>query len=106
MCFKATVTADSSSKGTLPVISSKKVIPNESYKKKKLGFPVPLREWIREDDLYNEIKIKFESENASKFFNQKKILKLLNNHKSGKKDCYKKVWTIYTFLVWYEQFFA
>lgn len=86
--------------------AAKKVIPNESYKKKKLGFPVPLREWIREDDLYNEIKIKFESETAKKFFNQKKILKLLNNHKSGKKDCYKKVWTIYTFLVWYEQFFS
>lgn len=86
--------------------AAKKVIPNESYKKKKLGFPVPLREWIREDDLYNEIKIKFESETANKFFNQKKILKLLNNHKSGKKDCYKKVWTIYTFLVWYEQFFS
>ena len=29
MCFKATVTALSSSKGTRPVISSKKVIPNE-----------------------------------------------------------------------------
>ena len=86
--------------------AAKKVIPNESYKKKKLGFPVPLREWIREDDLYNEIKIKFESETANKFFNQKKILKLLNSHKTGKKDCYKKVWTIYTFLVWYEQFFA
>lgn len=86
--------------------AAKKVIPNESYKKKKLGFPVPLREWIREDDLYNEIKVKFESETANKFFNQKKILKLLNNHKSGKKDCYKKVWTIYTFLVWYEQFFS
>ena len=29
MCFKATVTALSSSKGTRPVISSKNVIPNE-----------------------------------------------------------------------------
>ena len=85
--------------------AAKMVIPNESYKKKKLGFPVPLREWIKEDDLYNEIKNKFESDIAAKYFNQKKILKLLENHKNNKKDCYKKVWTIYTFLVWYEQFF-
>ena len=83
----------------------KKVIPNESYKKKKLGFPVPLREWIREDDLYNEIKDKFNSEIANKFFDVKRINKLLEDHKSGKKDCYKKVWNVYTFLVWYEQFF-
>ncbi len=86
-------------------MAAKKVIPNESYKKKKLGFPVPLREWIREDDLYQEIKEKFNSETASKFFDVKRINKLLEAHKSGKKDCYKKVWNVYTFLVWYEQFF-
>ena len=85
--------------------AAKDFIPNESYKKKKLGFPVPLREWIKEDDLYNQIKVKFEGESANKFFNQNKILKLLENHKQGKKDCYKKVWTIYTFLVWYDVFF-
>ena len=85
--------------------AAKSVIPNESYKKKKLGFPVPLREWIREDDLYNKIKVEFESDYASKFFKQNKILKLLELHKSGKKDCYKKIWTIYTFLVWYRVFF-
>ena len=85
--------------------ASKLVIPNESYKKKKLGFPVPLREWIREDDLYLEIKDMFESDIAKKYFKQKKILKLLNDHKKGKRDCYKQVWTIYTFLVWYDVFF-
>ena len=85
--------------------AAKSVIPNESYKKKKLGFPVPLREWMKDDDLYNKIKVEFESDNASKFFKQDKILKLLELHKSGKKDCYKKVWTIYTFLVWYRIYF-
>lgn len=87
-------------------LAAKKSIPNEAYKKKKLGFPVPLREWIREEDLYNDIKSKFQSNIAEKYFDQKRILKLLENHKSGKKDCYKKVWTIYTFIVWYEQFFV
>lgn len=86
--------------------AAEKVIPNESYKKKKLGFPVPLREWIREDELYNEIKEKFNSDIAEKFFDVKRINKLLEDHKSGKKDCYKKVWTIYTFIVWYNEYFA
>ena len=85
--------------------AAEKVIPNESYKKKKLGFPVPLREWIREDELYNEIKEKFNSDIAEKFFDVKRINKLLEDHKSGKKDCYKKVWTIYTFIVWYNEYF-
>lgn len=86
-------------------LASQKVIPNEAYKKKKLGFPVPLREWIKEDSLYNEIKKEFESDVAKKYFNQKIILNLLEQHKNNKKDCYKKVWTIYTFLIWYKQFF-
>lgn len=85
--------------------AAQKEIPNESYKKKKLGFPVPLREWVREDELYNEIKKEFNTPTADKFFNTKRINKLLEDHKSGKKDCYKKVWTIYTFLVWYKQYF-
>lgn len=86
-------------------LAASKVIPNEAYKKKKLGFPVPLREWIREEDLYQEIKRAFNSPAAAHFFDVPKINRLLEQHKSGRKDCYKKVWTIYTFLVWYEQFF-
>ena len=82
------------------------VIPNEAYKKKKLGFPVPLRDWIREKDLYTEIQDKFNSDIANKFFNTKLINKLLDSHYKGKKDCYKKIWTIYTFIIWYQEFFC
>ena len=85
--------------------AAKDVIPNSSYKKPKLGFPVPLREWVREDDLYNEIKEKFNGKIAEKYFDQKYIMKLLDKHKSGKVDCFKKVWNIYTFIIWYEQYF-
>ncbi len=86
--------------------AASKVIPNESFKKKKLGFPVPLREWVKEDDLYQMIKEKFSSDIAAKYFKQNKILKLLENHHKGKKDNYKKIWTIYTFLVWYDDYFV
>ncbi len=85
--------------------AAKQVIPNEAYKKKKLGFPVPLREWMREDDLAEDIENAFRSPAAGRFFDQKKILKLLDEHRSGKKDCYKKVWAIYIFLMWYGIFF-
>ncbi len=85
--------------------AAKKAIPNESYKKKKLGFPVPLRNWMQEEDFYEEIKNTFENDYVQEFFNQKYILRLLEKHKKGKKDNYKKVWTIYCFLKWYEVFF-
>lgn len=85
--------------------AAKSVIPNESYKKKKLGFPVPIRNWMRDDDVYNEIKNTFLSEAAGKFFNQKYMIKLLDQHKNKKKDNYRKVWTVYIFLKWYKEFF-
>ncbi len=85
--------------------AAKKVIPNESYKKKKLGFPVPLREWIREDDFYSEVKKTISQDFVGEFFNQDYLLKLLEQHKNHKKDTYRKIWTVYCFIKWYEIFF-
>ena len=86
--------------------AAKKVIPNESYKKKKLGFPVPIRDWIKEDDVYKELKRELNSKVAKKFFNTEILLKMLDEHKNGKKDNYRKVWTVYSFLKWYDVFFS
>ncbi len=86
--------------------AAKKVIPNEAYKKKKLGFPVPIRDWIKEDDVYKEVKRELNSKVAKKFFNTEILLKMLDEHKNGKKDNYRKVWTVYSFLKWYDVFFS
>ena len=72
--------------------------------KKKLGFPVPIRVWMKDNDVYNTIKNRFEK--ANDFFNTKKIIKLLDDHKNGKKDNSRKVWTIYIFLLWYDIYFG
>ncbi len=72
--------------------------------KKKLGFPVPIRVWMKDDDVYSEIKTRFN--NASKFFNVDRINKLLDDHKIGKADNSRKVWTIYIFLLWYDIYFG
>ena len=85
--------------------AAKRDIPNESYKKKKLGFPVPIREWIKDEDFYNEIKNTFSLDIAKELFQQENILKLLEEHKNGKKDNYRRIWAIYSFLKWYEVFF-
>lgn len=80
------------------------ILPEKWSNKKKLGFPVPMREWLKEEDTYNLVKDKFTS--ASEFFNTKKIIKLLDDHKNGKKDNSRKIWTIYSFLVWYDEYFV
>lgn len=85
--------------------AAKKVIPNESYKKKKLGFPVPIRDWMREEDVYNEMKNAFESSVATQYFETDLLLKMLEEHKEGRRDHYRKLWNVYCFLQWYQVFF-
>lgn len=77
-----------------------------SANRKKMAFPLPLVEWLREDDYYNQVKGYFCSETADKFFNTKLAMKLLEGHKSGKQNNARKIWAIFTFLVWHEQFFG
>lgn len=85
--------------------AAKRDIPNRAYEKKKLGFPVPIREWMKDNDIYNELKNTIKQDFVKEFFNQKYVLKLLEEHKRGKKDNYKKIWAVYCFIKWYEVFF-
>ena len=80
-------------------------MPEKWAGKKKLGFPVPTRVWLKEDKYYNIVKEKFTGEVAQKYFNTDMLVKLLDDHKNGKADNSRRVWTVYTFLVWYDQFF-
>ncbi|MBQ0084382.1 MAG: asparagine synthase (glutamine-hydrolyzing) [Clostridiales bacterium] len=85
--------------------AAKKTLPPITAEKDKLGFPVPIRVWLKEEKYYNTVKAEFESENAAKFFNTEKLIALLNRHKSGKEDVSRKIWTVFTFLTWYRQYF-
>ena len=85
--------------------AAKEVIPTDAYKKKKLGFPVPIREWIKDGAFKEDIEKTINSDVANRYFNVKFLNKLFNEHLSGKKDNYRKIWTVYTFIKWYQVFF-
>ena len=86
--------------------AAEKTLPERTATKDKLGFPVPIRVWLKEDKYYGIVKTAFLSEAAERYFDTEKLVKLLDLHKSGKADVSRKIWTVYTFLVWYEQFFG
>lgn len=86
--------------------ASERALPQEWAKRKKIGFPVPIRLWMQEEKYYNQIKATFESDTAAKFFDQKAIVQLLTDHYEGKAKNQRKIWSIYVFLVWYNQYFG
>ncbi|MGN0667098.1 MAG: asparagine synthase (glutamine-hydrolyzing) [Huintestinicola sp.] len=79
--------------------------PEKTANKKKLGFPVPIRVWLREDKYYNIVKERFTSEAAAKFFNTDKLVALLDDHRTEKYDNSRKIWTVFIFLKWYGVYF-
>ena len=81
-------------------------MPKASAEKKKLGFPVPTRVWLKDEKYYNIVKQTFLSDTAKKFFNSEELIKFLDDHYSGKEDNSRKVWTVYIFLVWYDIYFG
>ncbi len=86
-------------------IAAKRHIPEATANKKKLGFPVPIRVWLKQDKYYNMVMDKFTSDTARKYFNTDMLKKLMDNHRNGKADNSRKIWTIYVFLVWYSVYF-
>ncbi len=85
--------------------AAEKTLPKRTADKDKLGFPVPIRVWLKEDGYYNTVKEAFTSEVAEKYFHTDKLVELLEIHRSGKADVSRKIWTVYTFIVWYNEFF-
>ena len=82
-----------------------KVLPEEIAFRKKLGFIVPVRIWLADERYNADVREKFASEYAAEFFDPAEIKAIYDEYVGGNSDNWRKVWTIYTFLVWYEEYF-
>jgi len=80
-------------------------LPEEWAKRRKKGFPVPVRLWLREDKYYRKVRDVFMRDYVSEFFNREILLGWLEAHKQGKNNYQRRIYTAYVFLLWYEQFF-
>ena len=83
-----------------------KVLPDEIAFRKKLGFIVPIRIWMADSRYNQDVLARFKSETAAKFFKPEEINAILEEYLGGNSDLWRKVWTIYTFLVWYDIYFG
>lgn len=83
-----------------------KVLPDEIAFRKKLGFIVPIRIWLADENYNADVRRLFGSDIAEKFFNVDEIKAIYDEYVGGNSDNWRKIWTIYTFLVWYEEYFV
>lgn len=86
--------------------AANKTLPDEWANRPKKGFPVPIRYWLREEKYYNIVKEYFTSDYAAVFFKPDALMKLLDDHFHERANNQRKIWTVFTFLVWYKRFFV
>ena len=84
--------------------ASGKTLPKEWANRPKKGFPVPIRDWVKAEGIYDRIKADFTSPVAEQYFDTAKLVKLLDDHREGRAMNQRKIWTVYTFLTWHKQF--
>ncbi|OOB77727.1 MAG: asparagine synthase (glutamine-hydrolyzing) [Epulopiscium sp. Nuni2H_MBin001] len=86
-------------------LAAQRNMPKSTANKKKLGFPVPIRVWLKEDKYYNTVKASFTTPAAKRYFKTEGLFALLDEHRTGKVDNSRKIWTVYMFLLWYGEYF-
>ena len=83
-----------------------KQLPDSVAKRKKLGFPVPLNDWLRQDKYAAMVREKFTGPVAEQFFNTAELCRLLDDHVAGRAKNMTKIWSFYSFILWYELYFV
>lgn len=84
--------------------SAEREMPKKTALKEKLGFPSPIASWINDPKYHERIVRAFHSDTAQKFFNINELDRLLKEHAEGKSNM-QKIFTIYTFILWYQVYF-
>lgn len=87
-------------------LAAKRHLPEEVAGRRKLGFPVPIRVWLRQDKFYDMVRSAFLSETAERYFHTDQLLRLLKRHRAEQEDNSRKIWTVYMFLLWHEKYFT
>ncbi|MGA5677257.1 asparagine synthase (glutamine-hydrolyzing) [Bacillus bombysepticus] len=77
------------------------IVPDHVLDRKKLGFPVPIRHWLK-DEMYDWALNIIKESKTEHLIDKKYVLNLLEAHRTDKGDHSRKIWTVLTFMVWHQ----
>ncbi|HEU5473962.1 MAG TPA: asparagine synthase (glutamine-hydrolyzing) [Actinophytocola sp.] len=78
----------------------REVVPGHVLNRRKLGFPVPIRLWLR-DEMYDwarDIIVKSQTEEE---LDRNAVLRLLDEHRAGNLDHSRRIWALLVFMLWH-----
>jgi len=76
------------------------IVPAHVLERPKLGFPVPIRHWLK-DVMYDWARAIITESQADHLIDRDAALRLLDAHRDGPHDYSRKIWTLLVFLIWH-----
>ncbi|MDT8858896.1 asparagine synthase (glutamine-hydrolyzing) [Alkalihalobacillus sp. MEB130] len=81
----------------------REVVPEHVLMRRKLGFPVPIRHWLK-DEIHDWAMNLIQESNTDYLINKNYVLQLMESHCQGKGDFSRKIWTVLCFMLWHQIF--
>jgi asparagine synthase (glutamine-hydrolysing) len=80
------------------------IVPAHVLNRAKLGFPVPIRHWLRSGELMDWAYGMIDASQAGHLVDLPAVRAMLDEHRVGESDHSRRLWTVLIFLLWYAIF--
>jgi asparagine synthase (glutamine-hydrolysing) len=80
------------------------IIPAHVLHRPKLGFPVPIRHWLREGELLDWAHETVDTTEAGELIDIAAVRRMLEEHRRGEADHSRRLWTVLVFMLWHAIF--
>ncbi|MEG8178004.1 asparagine synthase (glutamine-hydrolyzing) [Nocardia terpenica] len=77
------------------------IVPPHVLHRPKLGFPVPLRHWLRGPELYDWAAQQIAESQTDHLLDKSAIKAMLESHRQGPTDHSRRLWTLLIFMIWH-----
>jgi asparagine synthase (glutamine-hydrolysing) len=78
----------------------RRIVPEHVLNRRKLGFPVPIRLWLREEmyDWARQIILRSQTDEE---IDKDAVMKLLEEHRAGTLDHSRRIWALLVYMLWH-----
>jgi asparagine synthase (glutamine-hydrolysing) len=76
------------------------IVPPHVLQRRKLGFPVPIRHWLR-DEMYEWAAGIITDSQTDHLLDLRAVRRMLDEHRDGPIDHSRRIWTLLVFMLWH-----
>jgi asparagine synthase (glutamine-hydrolysing) len=80
------------------------IVPAHVLNRPKLGFPVPIRHWLRAGELLDWADATIDASQAGELVDIAAVRTMLDEHRIGASDHSRRLWTMLIFMLWHAIF--